>query len=495
MKTRIFRKSIYVVLLLVLLTISNSCSDLFTNPLKDKKTGDDVTVLLIDLNFFETKFKIHVLDAETEEYISGSDINIFLSGKSASNVVNFSGEKKDSYSTSSGYLELTYDPNIEVSTANPVEFELQATSDSYFSFPTQVKVIQKGNEDIYIYAFRVSNDKSASVVADPFTMEYAPVSGLTKLTLPQTALNLISSNYPEYLVWAIYMNSSAGTLEAKNFNGDPNLYSEWGFHYYYMPNPSERSNGDALKTNSFSKGNYIIPALLKRNGISKCTDGIRINYTKAGGGSGTTGIQYLLTLSDNTIKKGLHSGTLPFSKTINHFYYPTAAPSGVLELIGDSQFELNPHSITFENVCNSNQLNVEMTPRSGLTHCIFTYVITCEEGQILGAAITFNMQIKEHGEETSWSWIESGGGVCELWLKKNTQYDIRFNWDGEWNEFSITTDYDNIESFIESQANENVSFFPTQDNPDGLKVTNQADTLLIINANVQISGTFCDVLN
>ncbi len=492
MKTKIFKWTIGISLILMLVIIGNSCSDLFQNPLKDKKTGNEVTALLIDLNFFEVKFKIHILDAETEEYIEGNDVNVFISGNSASNVVNFNGEKKSSFTTSSGYLELTYDPNVEVSISNPIKFEVQATSDTYFSFPTEVNVREKGNEDIFIYAFKVTNDKSASIAADPFTMEFAPSSGLTKLSLSESSLRLISSNYPAYDVWSVYRNTSAGDLTAKNFNGDVNLYNEWGFHYYSMSNQSDKSNGDALKSKNFTGANYIIPALLKRNGLSKCDNGIRVNYSKTGGTIGTTAIKYQLTLSDNTYKKGLHSGSTPFSKTLNHFYYPTASPSGVLELNGDMQFEVNPKSINIENVCNSSEINVTLTPITGLTHCKFTYIITCENGNTIGAAITYNLQIREHGSQASWSWAETKGGFCELWLKKNTNYDIRFNWEGEWNEFSITTDFDNIESFIASQGEGKYSFFPSSDNPKGLKVTNYADTLLTINANVQITGAFCD---
>lgn len=492
MKTKILKRTIGISLILMLMIIGNSCSDLFQNPLKDKNTGNDVTALLIDLNFFEVKFKIHIIDAETEEYVEGAELNVFITGNSASNVVNFSGEKKNTFTTSSGYLELTYDPNVEISANNPIKFEVQATSDEYFSFPTEVNVSEKGNEDIYVYVFKATNEKSASVVADPFTMEYAPSSGLTKLSLSESSLRLISSNYPVYNIWGVYRNTSAGDLTAKNFNGDPNLYNEWGFHYYYMMNPSEKSNGDALKSQNFSKANYIIPALLKRNGISKCDNGIRVNYSKSGGSGGTTAIKYQLTLSDNTFKKGLHSGSLPFAKTINNFYYPTANPSGVLELIGDMQFELSPNSFNIENACNSSVLNVTLTPITGLTHCKFTYVLTCENGNTIGAAITYNLQIREHGSEASWSWVETQGGFCELWLKKNTQYDVRFNWDGDWNEFSITTDYGNLESFIESQSGSNFSFVPASDNPDGLKVINQADTLLLIDANIQISGAFCN---
>lgn len=492
MKTKILKRTIGISLILTLMLIGNSCSDLFQNPMKDKKTGNSVTALLIDLNFFEVKFKIHVIDAETEEYVEGTDLNIFISGNSASNVIDFNGEKKSSYTTSSGYLELTYDPNVEVSASNPIKLEVQATSDTYFSFPTEVNISEKGNEDIFVYVFKVTNDKSVSIVTDPFTMEYNPSSGLTKLSLSENALQLISSNYPLYNVWAIYSNSSVGDLNAINFNGDPNLFSEWGFHYYYMMNTSEKSNGDALKSQNFSKASYIIPALLKRNGISKCDDGIRVNYSNSAGIGGTSSIKYTLTLSDNTFKKGMHSGSLPFAKTINHFYYPTASPSGVLELIGDMQYELNPNRFNLENVCNSSVLNVTLTPITGLTHCKFTYVLTCENGNTIGAAITYNLQIREHGSEASWSWVETQGGYCELWLKKNTQYDIRFNWDGEWNEFTLTTDYNNLESFLASQSGDNYSFFPTQDNPNGLRVINQADTLLIINANVQISGSFCN---
>lgn len=52
-----------------LLIIMGACSDLLNNPLKDKKTGEEITLLLLDMNIFETRFSFHFVDSETGKYI------------------------------------------------------------------------------------------------------------------------------------------------------------------------------------------------------------------------------------------------------------------------------------------------------------------------------------------------------------------------------------------------------------------------------------------
>ena len=46
----------------ILLMSASSCEDLFNDPLKDKDTGEDITVLLLDRNFINTKLKIWFVD-------------------------------------------------------------------------------------------------------------------------------------------------------------------------------------------------------------------------------------------------------------------------------------------------------------------------------------------------------------------------------------------------------------------------------------------------
>ena len=63
-----------------LLAILSGCSKYLDNPLKDRETGDDINLLLLDFNFFDTRISVKITDAK-----DGSLIN-------APVTVRFSGE-------------------------------------------------------------------------------------------------------------------------------------------------------------------------------------------------------------------------------------------------------------------------------------------------------------------------------------------------------------------------------------------------------------------
>ena len=86
---------IYPIVALFLLAASVftfvSCEDFLADPLVDKDTGEDLTMLLVDMNFIKTKLAIYLEDYDTGEAIEGPEIEIFIGGESASNLINFAG--------------------------------------------------------------------------------------------------------------------------------------------------------------------------------------------------------------------------------------------------------------------------------------------------------------------------------------------------------------------------------------------------------------------
>mgnify|MGYP001765641619 CR=1 FL=1 len=70
------------ILILISVVLFTACEDYFVNPLKDKETGEDINLLIIDLNFFKTRMTYHLKDAKTGETIQ-ADAKISFSGKNA----------------------------------------------------------------------------------------------------------------------------------------------------------------------------------------------------------------------------------------------------------------------------------------------------------------------------------------------------------------------------------------------------------------------------
>lgn len=177
MKRTIFKPIMMLATMLVMLFASYSCEDMFSNPLKDKETGEDIPLLLIDINFFKTSYTVNLIDETTNEIFETS-ARIWVSGPDSAYVVNFAGERDAFFTTKVGSVELTTDPNRTPSEANPInltfwadqigtygtsaesEYEAQAIEVEYASdgqktiniivskIPTETDDLSDGEEDV-----------------------------------------------------------------------------------------------------------------------------------------------------------------------------------------------------------------------------------------------------------------------------------------------------------------------------------------------------------
>lgn len=76
-----------------------ACKDMFKDPLKDKETGDDITVLLMDRNFITTKLVIRLEDLSSQQVISNEPVEVRFSGTDAANLITFGGNKQTVFTT------------------------------------------------------------------------------------------------------------------------------------------------------------------------------------------------------------------------------------------------------------------------------------------------------------------------------------------------------------------------------------------------------------
>ena len=54
-------------IVLMTIVLFPACEDYFVNPLKDKDTGEDINLLIVDFNFFKTRMTYNITDAKTGE--------------------------------------------------------------------------------------------------------------------------------------------------------------------------------------------------------------------------------------------------------------------------------------------------------------------------------------------------------------------------------------------------------------------------------------------
>ena len=141
------------------------CSEWLDNPLKDKETGEDINLLILDFNFFTTRMTYKLVDASDNSAIT-SPATIKFSGANGNDIVNFAGEKKNNYVTSEGQLELTVDPNISISQSNPLEFAINIDVPGYNSFTKGFQIRSEGPHTIELKLSKTTNEDNTDLEGD-----------------------------------------------------------------------------------------------------------------------------------------------------------------------------------------------------------------------------------------------------------------------------------------------------------------------------------------
>lgn len=258
---------ITTILILALVTLFFAgCKDYFENPLKDKDTGEDINLLVLDFNFFNTRLSIKLLDAEDGSLIT-SDARVSFSGENGNDIVNYSGEKHADYLTSLGQLELTVDPNVSISESSPLNFAVHVSVPGYNELSKGFQLQQEGKKTIELQLSKESSQdetdldgeidfgdgdtsivffavpeydlKSVNIEDKPYKINYAiSISDFLKL----------KDSNGDYL-----FNSSTEVIDA--YNSDPDNFVIMSIQSYseYSPGIDVINDGGTLKSVLFHK--------------------------------------------------------------------------------------------------------------------------------------------------------------------------------------------------------------------------------------------------
>ncbi len=156
MKANTFN-SVKLLMVVCLTALFSGCSDYLDNPLKDKETGDDINLLIIDFNFFNTRLTYKILD-DSDGSVIKAPANIYFTGRNGNDIVTFSGEKKEQFNTSEGQLELTVDPNISISSASPFEFAVNVEVEGYNTLSKGFQLRNEGKKTIELRLSKESDE-------------------------------------------------------------------------------------------------------------------------------------------------------------------------------------------------------------------------------------------------------------------------------------------------------------------------------------------------
>lgn len=468
--------------LLALSTLLNGCNDLFKDPLTDKETGEPVTFLLMDRNFIKTKLAVQLQDLASQQALVNEGVEIIFSGNDAGNLINFQGYKHTTYNTSDGFVEIGYDPGIEINSQNPIELTVIARSPNYISAPQFISYTSEGIKNLEIKMFRKTQLKSASIGAfgEPFDMSY---NG--KLHSPDLLYTADFSDLPtgtDYQYMNLYSTQANGTLLCNNLK-EKLIYSDYGA-YIFSQSGGSNILPPALPTKNIllQGGDWVYSTILK-SGLSKCTDPLTLHVESANGTAGTGVFEYQVTFSDGKISTGKITCTFPSDNLIEQLYYPTSNPAVKIALKGDDQYNISA-AVSLNSPCGS-KASFIATPKSNLKAYKLITRYSCPESSVgMGLTIMGELRKKDStGAWTSFSFIE---GVTELQLEGGSDYDFRVSLDGKYYNYTIPTDPVGVKYYLENSGSVDFIFRNLVIVDNGSSVS--------ISMDIEFSDDVCDII-
>lgn len=459
-----------------------ACKDMFKDPLKDKETGDDITVLLMDRNFITTKLVIRLEDLATQQVINNEPVEVRFTGADAANLITFGGKKQTIFTTSSGFVEVGCDPNVAINSQNPLELTVVANGTNYVSAPQFVSYTSEGIKDLTIKMYRKSTLKSAKIGSfdEPFDLSF---NG--QLQSPNLLFIADASSSPTGTAWEyrnLYSAKTSGTISCSNLK-DNIAFSDFGAYYF---NPSGGASlmppSTPIKSAGLQSGDYAYSAVL-RSGMTKCTKGLTIHVARANGATGTGVFDYLLTFSNGKTMAGKISCTFPSDNVIEQIYYPTSNSAVKVELFGDLQYDISP-AVTVSSPCDMTA-SFTATPKSGLKTYKLITRYSCPDSSV-GMGLSVIGEFRKKGTADKWTSFKFIEGICVLQLVADADYEFRVNIDSEYYTYFLPTNPDKVKTYIQDNTSSDFRF-------RNLTI-NTTDTEVSITTDVEFSQVVCDII-
>lgn len=458
----------------VALFVSNSCSNIFDNPMKDKETGENLPFLLLDQNFFETKLMIHLIDAQTGKDIS-SDIIVYLTGNDSQKIVDFNGKHNENYRIKNGYFELAVDPSIVPSVESPLNLIVFANNDDYtwYSLPTEVSIVQSGLSDVIVLMYNqnnndldeidedilLSNLKSAKIAA-PFEYSINTNNKGAKIN-KYSQIKYMLGYYVYFHIQPKYFNTvyESVKLTANNYSGS-NL-DNFGFFGNYLTSNNSVTSFNNLQKLSENKNikNFMFYGATEEE-IENCSLLFKVNITKEDRKPGSAKFYYVMSFSNGSSKTGYISANFPeidnktkqetYTKSvyISSIYYPANNKITTFEIFPDAQYDFTSETKqTYPNGPCGESLDIGIKAKTDLKPYKIIATIGCKNTQGVAVAPSISGKFNEKSKTNKTNFVFIGG-ICVIQLKENTDYTIEAKYNNSTVQFDFTTDKSKIDEVI-----------------------------------------------
>ena len=514
MKTKItsYKYLLFSALLAILVA---GCGDMLDNPLKDKETGEDINLLIVDFNFFDIRMTYKLIDVTTGETIS-NNARVWFTGDNADDVVTYAGEKEAEHLTSLGQLELTIDPNIEASASSPINFTVHVEADDYQDFAQTIQISSEGTKTFELYLSPISGGDE-DVIGGEDDGDDSFIFSVLGLKSTQTE-KAYSVNYsilksdiinfkdengtPLYAsvaaLMADYSNNPDGFLELTidpktGFPGSAETVEHDGSLQTVLFQKLETGdlvslsvggrtvadlNGGVI-TQTCSYSNSPAPDLFgfavldndswKISSEAKVYTDLDISYILASASLDelcTTGATLNFASNANSsfsIDADIYNseGQLILTRTFSGSFPESFVLENVPNTAATIQFRPNNPAfdsiddLEIANLC-SGTYEVDVDPAEGYNEYLVIMKALCTDNASVAVAPTYSGEMRIKDSDDSWQGIDMNGGEVEILAKENEEYEIRLLWKDAWESTSFFTEFDANGNYL-NQSSSNVS--------------------------------------
>ncbi len=493
------------ILSIFLLILATGCGEMFDNPLKDKETGEDITLLIVDFNFFTTRMTFKFVDVTSEEEIT-QNARVWFTGANADDIVTYTGNKESEHNTELGQLELTVDPNVEVSSGSPLEFTVHVEVDGYDEFAQTISVNSEGKKtfELYLSPTNGGDDETLTGGEDPddggsFIFQ---VFGSTK-----------SASVEEKPYVVNYHLNKEEVINFTDVNGQPLYGSVEEMEAAYKSDPSNFLKMTMNITTGFpafsgkvwvddARVNALVQKLESGNLVELVIGGTKV-YSLNGGKitqtctyleepepdvfgfakivndawqiSQTPNVYYDLNISYLLASASLVDicgigATINFSSSVKSsfsidadIYNESGQRIATTTFTGTFPESFNlenvpdiPATIVFRNnnpgfkeiaplevtsLCSSSY-DVDVEAADGYVEFFFTLKAFCSDDPTVAVAPTYSAEIRIKDSGDEWQGIDMDGGTVDILAKENETYEFRFVWKDSYETEEFSTEFD-----------------------------------------------------
>lgn len=423
------------------------CDDPFVDEESNK-----VPLVLADFPDFQPKLNFYFVDVTTGEQISGETIDVLFSGDGDENsIIDYVGRKSVSYTTSAGELKLCCDPSVNISSSDPLLFQVEGSNSDFFVLPKSVEIFSYGDYDIVVPVIRLDGDIDLD---------------------PNNSLDIVHSGAVEEY-WFSYEYRYLGNVFIHAFYSidgevgdnidlvEPD--SDLGYSDYGLIELSDLPNldvdGEFEKSIEMLSSKIDLVTFVEKTGYVDCNRSSTITVNGPNGSEGGGRFNYTVVFDGGSREELIFSGNFGDSKLIPINNISGDSRSGYIFIDSNSQYEFSQEVVYFDDFVEGVDVQFDaevIEPTLSPVNISVVLVSSSGNGNV-GMAVTYDFKYRKEGSS---EWIDAKftEGKSSILLELDVDYEISLVWNGDLKTFMFTSDIETAPEFVKETNAEYDSF-------------------------------------